>query len=244
MTDNYLMIRNEIERVTLGFSHTNMFALVYSMIIIEMFYVFRNNIQKLHYLLLFVSLFYLNYFTGSRGSLILLGMFIIFKLLINIKPIKRLFCTKVSKIIFSTLFLVFTLFSFVSINEYRNNNNFFVKLNENVSNRIASTSTFLDKYEVNAFGNDLEIIGSIEANKLKVKPHILDNSYLYVILRYGVVTFIVLTYFFGRMFWYSLNKKNIEYVIILLILLIYGLVETYTYRVPYNAFLLLMGKNI
>lgn len=244
MTDNITIVRSGLERISFGFSHPNTFAFVFSMIILEIFYVFRNRRDKFHYLLLFASIFYLNYFTGSRGSIILLTIFSFFILLSKIKLLRKFMNTKVMRFLSQNSFIIFSVISFIVIIKYREGNEFFKSLDKLVSSRINLSSSFFDKYSINLFGNNLPIIGSDEARLLKTKLMVIDNTYIYFILRFGIVSFISFSSMFFFSIWNSFKTKNKMYIIIIFSLIIYGLVETYTYKVPFNTFLFLFGEII
>lgn len=238
------LIRNGLERVSFGFSHPNTFAFCFAIVILEIFYVFRYRRDKFHFLILGASCFFLNYFSGSRGSVILLFTFLIFTLLSYLKFLRRLLNTKVLRFIIQNILTIFAIISVVLIIQYRASNESIVNLDKMVSGRIRLASTYFDNYSINLFGNNIPVIGTDEARTTNAKLLVIDNTYIYFLLRFGIVSYLIFSssFFFG--IWTSFKKSDKTYIIIITSLVIYGLVETYTYKIPFNTFILLVGDVI
>lgn len=244
MTKNLTIVRDGIDRISFGFSHPNTFAMIFSMIILEIFYVFRNKRDKIHYLLLFATIFYLDYFTGSRASVITLMLFAFFLLISKPKFIKRFMNTKIMRFLTENSFTIFAVLSFVMIYKFNNGEEFATKLNELISGRIKYAARYFEDYKINLLGNNIPIIGTDISRELKKQLLVIDNTYVYVLLRFGILSYISYASSYFLSAWHSFKEKNKMYLICSFTLLIYGLVETYTYKIPFNTFLLLIGDVI
>ena len=73
---------------------------------------------------------------------------------------------------------------------------------------------------------------------------ILDNSYVYTLLRFGVISIIFLSILFFLECKKLYSKKRYFLILILVSFLIYGLFERHSLIVFYNPFLLLFGNII
>ncbi len=244
MTRDVSLIRNGLERVSFGFSHPNTFAIVFAVVVLEIFYVFRKKRDKFHFLILGATIFFLNYFSGSRGSVILLFTFLLFTLLSYIKFLRWVLNTKVFRFLTENALTIFAIISIALIIQYRASNEFVLKLDKMVSGRIRLTSSYFDNYFINLFGNNIPVIGTDEAQKAGAKLLVIDNTYIYFLLRFGIVSYLVFASSFFFEIWYSFKKRDKTYIIIIISLIIYGLVETYTYKIPFNTFILLAGDVI
>ena len=244
MVRDVSLIRNGLERVSFGFSHPNTFAIVFAVVVLEIFYVFRKKRDKFHFLILGATIFFLNYFSGSRGSVILLFTFLLFTLLSYIKFLRWVLNTKVFRFLTENALTIFAIISIALIVQYRASNEFVLKLDKMVSGRIRLTSSYFDNYFINLFGNNIPVIGTDEAQKAGAKLLVIDNTYIYFLLRFGIVSYLVFASSFFFEIWYSFKKRDKTYIIIIISLIIYGLVETYTYKIPFNTFILLAGDVI
>lgn len=56
-----------------------------------------------------------------------------------------------------------------------------------LSFRLSYASNYIDKYSITLFGQSLKIVGTLDAAAQGVQPAVLDNSYYYALLGYGIV---------------------------------------------------------
>ncbi len=223
-------------RHSLGFSHPNSLGLNLFCICAEIIYLYFEKLKLKHYFLIALSLYICNNICDSRSAtlslLILFGLFLLKKFNL-FKPNKNLKYLPVLLIALSFIFSIFFL---------KNPNNVFLKnLNHLISGRIRCSAEFLDYYGLNMFGHKFEFYGlwNVRGQKLTV----LDNSYMYLFLHYGIVNGLIITLYVISF----INKllKNEEYskICYLISFLFIGLMENVTFNVFYNVILICMLNN-
>lgn len=236
-----LLIRDGVERSSLGFWHPNTTGLVLlSIFILTLFISKRKNILLV--LIIFNFLSYLVFMsTNSRTSFILIGcstLIAIFDLIIQGKA--RLILK--SKWIIPTLIVMFFLGSYIASSIYSSapSNLFLNELNTMLSNRISIGSRFIDEYGISLFGNPIIYNSSNFNNQVVIGASywVLDNIYLKYILNYGLVSSILLISYF----YVVISKLNSKYIVAFnlysLVYLIYGLSEQSAFSITINVFML------
>ena len=127
---------------------------------------------------------------------------------------------------------------------YINENQSTISINSLVSNRIKMIAMFIDDYDVTLFGNNLELLGTKAALEKGEVAKVLDNSYIKIILQYGILVYIMMASFFVR----GIKKaeKEGDYILIILFTLfcIYGIMENVLVLLQYNIFLLYFSQVI
>lgn len=101
-----------------------------------------------------------------------------------------------------------------------------------LSNRLFLNHYFLNTYSLTLLGNDV----------VTTKYLILDNSYINILLRFGILFLIFMYFNFYSIMKKLYREKNYILIIIFIILLFYGFSESFLYKVSANAFLLYFGK--
>lgn len=243
LTDEFISYREHFARQSFGFSHANTFGFVISMLVIEFLYIKRKYIKWYHIFPIILIVYFIQHFSDSRGSIILLIMVFLACLLKKIKMMNIIYNPIIKKII-SNSFVIFTLLSFIMVYLYSSNNYFGVQLDNLFTTRISSMYNFLKLYDINLMGNKLLIITTETARNNHIQSMILDNAFVHIILNYGLVIFCIFSVWMKKTFDFAYKQKNDAIIIILFLLVIYGLMETYLFKIPYNAFLIFFGQFI
>lgn len=243
-TNNYIMYRDSgIIRSSMGFSHPNIFGAFVFSIYCEYLYI---NHQKLRTIfLIFLSLlvtFIISYFSDSRGSylsvILLCGMVLFYRF-----PIFKVFDNKLVKTAINYSFVIFALFSVFLSLKYVPTSNFFLKLDSILSGRIKFGNMFLNDYSIKLLGNRLHLVGTYEAHLTGQRSLILDNSYIKLILQYGVIPFLIFMISYIKTSKIMYNKSDYVFVIIFFIYAIRGLTENILFGLYGNIFLLYLSKT-
>ena len=82
------------------------------------------------------------------------------------------------------------------------------KLNELISNRLSITRRTLDEYEINLFGNNIPMYGVssvLNGGHSWEEYSYIDNAYMQILLKYGIVIFILIS------FSYTISIKKFFY---------------------------------
>ena len=75
-----------------------------------------------------------------------------------------------------------------------------------------------------------------------LKPWILDNAYSLILLRYGIITFLMLGVYLNLFFKKAYENKEYIIISIMLVFLLFGLLESGIVKVEYNIFWLYFSK--
>ena len=237
-TENYFMYRNNgMLRSSMGLSHPNDFGAYMMILCLEYFYIKQKKLKLLDYSFLLLSLLLMRHFSDSRTSEICIILF--FTILIFNKVSKyKLFENKNFQFIIKYIFIILFLLILGMSLLYKNNSRIAIIANNVFSNRIRLSSYTLENYKVKLFGNNIKFVTTKEALLTGKKAFILDNSYMHILMVYGVIVFIVFAYAS-----YLLNKKMLiekQYLLlsIFIVLYFYGFNETGLFKIQFNSFLI------
>lgn len=244
LTGNYSVYRDGILRSSMGFSHPNKFGAYILSLYTEFVYLFFNKNKKATNLTVTIlSVCIISHFCDSRASAICI--LILYVCMIILKNNKfRLFDNKLFK---KCIICVFAICSFLSISFgyfYNPNNDFLHSLNSSLSGRLSYTHLFFKKYNINLFGNRLELVSNMEATTYHIQAWILDNSYVRILLQYGVISFSIFSVIYILSLRRSLEKKDYVICIILIIYCIRGLADNIMFAFNINTFLLYFSSII
>lgn len=217
-------------RYTLGFSHPNALGSFSLFWYLEYLYLI-NSTKKRRILKILIPFFIVNYVTNSlaysRTSFYLVMIITIIyilnfvKLNIKTKNVKKLRLPL-------WVLLVVNLLTILCTFSYINNSSMAVKLNETLSNRPKIQAMYYEKYGISILGNNIQ--KEIGAS--------LDNAYFRLLINYGITGWLFFMFILYLNFYTGLNEKKYDYVIILVLLIIYGISEWYIIKPAINLFLL------
>lgn len=227
MTNNVMVYREGIFRNAFGFSHPNLFAAYLMILCFDLFYINRNKSFKIPIIFSILISFFIYKYVDSRTTLIII-LLAIFLIVTRKIIIEKVCNNKIISFIFKNLFLIFLIVSIFSAYKYDASNEMWSAVNKIFSGRLRLNYYFLSNYNINLFGN----------NVITNEYLILDNSYINVLLRFGISTLFFLDLLFRRAVSKSIEDKNSVLLIIFILLFIYGVSESYLYKVSRNAFLL------
>ncbi|MCI8347218.1 MAG: hypothetical protein HFJ12_04650 [Bacilli bacterium] len=230
-TDNILVYREGILRNSFGFSHPNKLGLYLMMMCMDLFYIKRNKSLVFPNIFSFIICLFIYLFVDSRTNLIVIFLCIVV-IFINKFFKNKLIGNKMSEFLSKNLFIFLTILSFVISYKFSFHNHILAKLNHMLSNRLFLNHYFLNTYSLTLLGNDV----------VTTKYLILDNSYINILLRFGILFLIFMYFNFYSIMKKLYREKNYILIIIFIILLFYGFSESFLYKVSANAFLLYFGK--
>lgn len=232
-------VRDDIVRIAYGFNHPNTLGYFLLVSFFEAVYLISDKLNIKKVLVIFLLSGIVFYFTNKAGSRTSIQCLTIFLVLFIIKYLFNKFFKfrkkklKKSNAVLYLLFLIFTLFSFVCTIMYKNNNSLMIYINDLLSDRLYLQNMFVSLYDINLFGNKINYFST------------LDNSYIRIVLNFGIFGWILYYYIFNLNFKFSIKDKNSSYLtIILFVLLIYGVMEFYIIRPALNIFLVYFSTKI
>jgi len=226
-----------IWRTSLGFNHPNTLSLIIMSLCFQWFYLRFYKLKILEYISMILILYILYFTTNSLTSIIGISGLLIFNLLTRI-------CEKInfgSLFLSTSLFLVlpsaFVLSIYLAIN-YSIFDPFMVALNDISTGRVASMNNFYNEYGISLFGQPIELISTTRASQLGISTKVLDNGYMRLLLRFGLLITTILFILIMKLSYQLLKKKEYALVSCLSTYFIVGLMESSFYRIEYNIFLL------
>lgn len=235
----YIMYREGIPRYSLGFYHPNTLGVVFFILLAEYFFLKNGKLKIYNFLLSLGISFYIYYLTNSRTTLAI-TVFLILGICcvryINKEKLKRFFS------IFRFFPLIYLAATIWAVNNYPTNNLVY-QVDKILSGRIYYGRLFLNIYDINSFGNpDLEIIGTKQVSESygALKGMILDNSFLLVLVRYGIIPLLLLIALYTILIVFIHKQEKYYFLIILVAFLTLGISESLTFNYQYNVFLLFM----
>ncbi len=242
--DNLTFYRDGIVRYSYGFSHPNVLSALLTICTIDLIYLSTKN-KKYNIpaiILTIISLYIVTFVTQSRSSFLMLILVVIFYFLVRKKTGEKI--VSFFKYLIYILFPLNCILSLYITYLYYINNHIGVELDRLLSGRLFYNSIYLTYHNINLFGNSLYFTGISAKNYYGRYTMILDNSYVYTLLRFGVISIIFLSILFFLECKKLYSKKKYFLILILVSFLIYGLFERHSLIVFYNPFLLLFGNII
>lgn len=231
-------------RQYLGFRYA-LFPAIYCFNITMLFlYSLKDKLRIYHVVLLMALNGLMYYYTKSRLAFAVSIALLVFSLLF-----KRLFYDNRSHRIFAFFIPSFGILSIASYyfsSRYNRVNSFYYNLDRILENRVRLANSSIDYYGIHMFGNpEINWTGSgLDAygNMSYMEYTFVDNLYMQILLRYGVVFFVVfnlLILAFSLCLY--LNKAYFELSLFFFISL-YSIIDNQVMFLQYNTIFLLMGN--
>lgn len=239
--ENVPAYRGFVIRNSYGLAHPNLLAWIIIVLNFE-FIMLSNKIGFKNFIAFLLSFFVISQLLDSRASLIVLTLCFVLILIEDKNNLKPFFASKAVKKISENAFLIFAILSFVSLYFYSKNYPIGIKLNEILSNRLFYAQGFLYKYNINLFGNNIQTISTIQARLTKSYTAVLDNGYIHLVLHYGCIIFLFMYLLYKKMVAGALAKNNYKFIIIIFVIMLYGMAETYLFKIENNVFILYVSQ--
>lgn len=223
---------NGLYRYTLGFQHPNILGTYIMILIFQIYYLyFPKKLDVKFIVLQILSILFEIFVCNTKSCCIILIIFFIYYIFSNIKRFE-LKPNKKIIYIFENLPIIFSVVSFLLVFLYSLNIDFMNDINKFLSYRIYYYKLYFDEIKLSLFGNDMNNFQSNVA---------LDNSYIYLLLKFGFIQFIIIIYYLKNILKNAIyNNKNMI-VVIMALLLIYGIIESFFLIPTVNCFILLIA---
>lgn len=237
MTDVNLHYRNGIIRHSMGFSNPNVFSTYILAIIGEYLYLRRKKVNAKDLIIIIIGIFIIDFYADSRTQIFCL---IILALIVYINKYtgKKFLNNSIVNFIVSNIFIILTIFSLLIIYFYGQGNDIVQDIDVQTSGRIKQISGVFNEYDVNLFGNKLDLVTSLQAKLTGKQQTALDNVYIYSLLSYGIIPFIIMCIAMKKYMKTTIKENEDILRTIMLVFLIGGLMERFCIEVQYNIFLL------
>lgn len=241
LTNTLEFYRDGVIRNTLGFIHPNTFSVMVYTIVMEYIFIYVSKFKLRTFLLLLLAFIFIDKVSDSRTGELSLIVFMIMVLLDNVSTKTKKVAFKITKYVP----LIMILISFIMIYLYKNNVVQIQKLNLILSGRIHYGQAFLDTYGIKLFGQEVKMFELIYSSINNLSSWVLDNSYLLLLIRYGLLCTIIFYKAIVDSIKVIKNEYSNSYLIyIVLTYLIMGAFETSLIKLQYNPFILILGYII
>lgn len=236
--ENATLMRGTMQRYSLGFSHPNQLGLRIFQYIVCHCYIHKNRLGKLNYILIFLAILFLVMIPNSKTAYIVTTILLCMLLLYSFVKNQGPGCMKLFEkgLLFGTFcFGFFSIyFSYIDVSR----NSILARIDKWMSSRFSLCHIVWQLYGVSLLGQRVYI--SEEERKLVgIKTRLfLDNAYLGILLRYGILVFFI--FFIGYLCLVKVMMIRKEYIlaIILFLYALYGVMESGLYMISHNIFLI------
>lgn len=175
--------------------------------------------------------------TNSRSSLLgmILGMFLVFFLR---SKIYTYFNNKFINFWIEALFPLLALESYLAVNFFNPALRGWSVLNQLFSGRLNLISYFIKNYPVTLFGQYVQLQDAM--NLKSTYFLVIDNGYISVLLKYGLVTLLFFCFFSILYTKKLLSDRNFAYLVPVIVMSFVGLMENTLYYPTYNFTLIFL----
>ncbi len=231
-----------VKRISLGLYHPNTLGGMLMLVGIEMMYLFRKSKNPLPYLFCALLLYFNWNVCKSRTSLGVLAFamicFILLKL--NVNFLKN----KVSQFLVRNSYIIFVLVSVILVILFKNGVPFAIKLNDWFSTRLFLSNNYLELYDINLFGNSIATFADIYIAVDGSIYYTVDMVYIANLLSYGIFGFLFFSSYYNSTFRKLYKDKNYFMILCVLLMFIYGVMETGAFRLCDNPFLIVLALGV
>lgn len=219
-----------IKRYSLGFTHPNLLSLYLTTIMFEIFYILKDKYKILTTPFFIGIIIFINYITNTRTSMIILSTVLVFAILysINKKIFDKIFENKFVKILIYALPIILTAITIICTVLNNIDPNKVIVIDKLFSNRLKWYSVFLEKFNISILGQSIPDT---------LENVVLDNAYLKILLKFGIITYIIFIIFAILSKKRAYQNKNYVALVLILLLECYGLMETIVIVPTINIFL-------
>ena len=221
-------------RYSLGTQHPNFLSAHVLVIILEMYYLyFSKKFNFLFLVILSIAIIFEHVVPNTRTCVLILIMLFGYYIISNIKIkkikidmfkiLKKPLCLLPIFLVLLSIILSITVYYDIDILD---------KINKVLSGRLYLYGYYFDEVHLSLFGKDI-----VELQK--ELP--LDNAYMYLLLKFGIIQFSIITYFIYRTLKKLIENKQYSLSITIIMLELYAFAETTPLIPTINVFILLIS---
>lgn len=236
--ENVTLMRGNVERFSLGFSHPNQLGLRVFQLIACHCYVHRDRLRTQNYLYILLTILFLIRIPNSKTAYIVTSVFLCMLLLYEFIKTHRPEYMKLYEkgILFGYVCLnIFSIFfSYIDVKK------FFIlaKIDSWMSSRFSLCHKVWLLYGVPILGQKVYVTED-ERRQAGVQSRIwLDNAYVNILLRYGILFFLIFSISYFCLLKIVVLQKQYMLAIILFLYALYGVMENGIYMISHNIFLI------
>lgn len=234
--------RGTVLRHSLGFTHPNQLGIRVFLIFICRCFHRKDRLNILDAIVTFIAAIVLNIVTNSQTSVYCMILLSIIICAYELATRMRLNMNA-----WSNFFIVLAIVSnsvsvFLSIIDVKKHN-ILKHVDDYMSHRFSQCHRTIGFYGINLFGQDIKL--TVKKNITGVIYHFwLDNAYVSLILRYGVIVFFIFSALYICTMVYLKRTQQFLLIAILGLYAIYGIMENNFFAMAQNLFLLTLSYPI
>lgn len=237
IVDNYTAVfAGGVVKYAYGFRHPNTFTCFALAILIEWLMIRYKKMRGFEWICNLTIFGLVFKYGGGRSSSY--AYLIIYFLFILAKREPGIYYNKISEFVFSIITPLMGALSFLGIYLYMYGYEFMRTVDNMLSGRFQAASTFLVKYGINLFGQDISMVSSRNSWDYSVSAQILDNAYAKCLLMYGLIVFLLIMLGYIFLLRQLIKTKHVELALCALFYVIIGIGESYMFDPLYNITLL------
>ena len=193
-----------------------------------------------------VIVFYICYFVSKTRTAALL--ILAATLLVLFFKLLKFFGEKTNKnIVAFTVYFIMILsiaFSIFMCLTYNSGSAFYEFFDDLLTTRFSSANSIFSNYGFSILGQDVTLVSTIEAKEQGITAIVLDNAYMHLLIRFGLLlsALVIGGYFYSAKI--ALREKNYGILIIIAIIFVCGIAETWFLSLSSNPFLLLVSTGL
>ena len=236
--DDRITMRGGMLRHSMGFAHPNQFGLRLFQFIACHLYIHRNMLKLYDFFIAIVIMFIAYYIPNSQTSYICIFLLILLLLVLKIcQRYNQTILELYGKILlfFATAFNFFSVcWSLIDVKK----NRILQQIDLGLSLRFSSCYKVFHLYGISVLGQ--RIYASEEDRKMvgMTGKLYLDNGYVTLLLRYGVIAYGIFSACYLFAMWYFKSRNQYFLFVILFVYALYGIMENGIYMVTHNIFLI------
>lgn len=228
-------------RHSLGYVYPSYIASIFFYMVLAYMYIRKEKLHLLETIMIGVLNCIIFVLTDSKTSFVLtfLAIVVFFVLKYYKKELKN---NLISKLLYSYSVFGIAIISIVTCIVYNDENNFLVKINSFINNRLIMGHNALVEHGVTLFGEKIRWIGfgglGYTTSALKEEYNFVDCSYVKVLLDYGIIFFVIMLSGYALVSYRAIKEKDRFLCTCILFMCIYSIIEPRIIEFGFNPFVL------
>lgn len=233
----------EITRYSAGFKHPNTLGMQGFQWVCQYIFIKRNIYNQSKYLLCGIITAIIYMITNSNTALLGMLLVLLTSFIYENVVIRGLRLPKQIVRIIVILLLIIAMIEIIYWLRY-----FWFNPDQltqpTLRTRIILAARYINAYGIDWFGHNIVIGDFVTIPGYRQGYYYLDNAYVWLLVRYGILASIIIVIAYTIYYKNLIKEKEWVVLMISFFYLIYGLSETYPFRVEYNIFLIHMGTKL
>ena len=228
-------------RHSLGYVYPSYIASIFFYMVLAYMYIRKEKLHLLETIMIGVLNCIIFVLTDSKTSFVLTFLAIVVFLVLKYYK-KELKNNLISKLLYSYSVFGIAIISIVTCIVYNDENNFLVKINSFINNRLIMGHNALVEHGVTLFGEKIRWIGfgglGYTTSALKEEYNFVDCSYVKVLLDYGIIFFVIMLSGYALVSYRAIKEKDRFLCTCILFMCIYSIIEPRIIEFGFNPFVL------